>query len=110
MQLAIVEAAGRYPDICRTRSVFRIAIILITSWGNKSEKRWAKHRKENSLDRNGKHDPAVSMGSKPQGPDRHSHDPTLWWHFNLSGDHTRARSARRRVDGWRGFTLGAASA
>jgi hypothetical protein len=39
------------------------------------EKRWAKHRKENSLDRNGKPDPALSTGSDSQGPDRHSHDP-----------------------------------
>jgi hypothetical protein len=39
------------------------------------EKRWAKHRRENSLDRNGKPDPALSTGSDSQGPDRHSHDP-----------------------------------
>jgi hypothetical protein len=39
------------------------------------KKRWAKHRKENSLDRNGKPDPALSTGSDSQGPDRHSHDP-----------------------------------
>ncbi len=41
------------------------------------DKYWAKHRKKNSLDRNGKPDPAVSTGSDPQGPDRHSHGPTL---------------------------------
>ncbi len=41
------------------------------------EKRWAKHRKENSLDRNGKLSEALSTGSAPHGPDRQSHDPTL---------------------------------
>ena len=40
------------------------------------EKRWAKHRKENNLDRNGKPNPPPSTGSERQGPDRHSHDPT----------------------------------
>jgi hypothetical protein len=40
------------------------------------EKRWAKHRKENSLDRNGKPNPALSTGSERQGPERHSHGPT----------------------------------
>jgi hypothetical protein len=41
------------------------------------EKRWAKHRKENSLDRNGKLCEALSTASAPHGPDRQSHDPTL---------------------------------
>ena len=41
------------------------------------EKRWAKHRKENSLDRNGKLSEALSTASTPHGPDRQSHDPTL---------------------------------
>ena len=41
------------------------------------EKRWAKHRKENSLDRNGKLSEALSTASAPHGPDRQSHDPTL---------------------------------
>ena len=40
------------------------------------EKRWAKHRKENSLDRNGKPNLPVSTSSNLQEPDRHSHDPT----------------------------------
>ena len=40
------------------------------------EKRWAKHRKENNLDRNGKPNPALSTGSERQGPERHSHGPT----------------------------------
>src|SRR5262245_38207055 len=40
------------------------------------EKRWAKHRKENNLDRNGKPNPALSRGSERQGPERHSHGPT----------------------------------
>ena len=51
--------------------------IVTTAEFKSLEKRWAKHRKENSLDRNGKYDPAVSTGSNPQTPDRHSHDPTL---------------------------------
>jgi hypothetical protein len=41
------------------------------------EKRWAKHRKENSLDRNGKLSEALSTASAHHGPDRQSHDPTL---------------------------------
>ena len=40
------------------------------------EKRWAKRRKENSLDRNGKPNPALSTGSDSQGPNHHSHGPT----------------------------------
>jgi len=40
------------------------------------EKRWAKHRKENGLDRNGKPNQAVSTGSNPQELHRHSHDRT----------------------------------
>ncbi len=41
------------------------------------EKRWAKHRKENSLDRNGKLSEALSTASAPHGPDPESHDLTL---------------------------------
>ena len=41
------------------------------------EKRWAKHRKENSLDRNGKLSEALSTASAPHGPDGRSHDPTV---------------------------------
>jgi|SRR3989304_2230299 len=41
------------------------------------EKRWAKHRKENSLDRNGKLSEALSTASAPHGRDRRSHDPTV---------------------------------
>jgi len=41
------------------------------------EKRWAKHRKENSLDRNGKLNEAVSTAAADHGPDRQSHDPAL---------------------------------
>jgi len=41
------------------------------------EKRWAKHRKENNLDRNGKLDEAVTAVSDSQGRGNHSHDPTL---------------------------------
>lgn len=44
------------------------------------EKRWAKHRKENGLDRNGKLLEALSKSSAAHGPDRHSHDPTLLSH------------------------------
>jgi hypothetical protein len=40
------------------------------------EKRWAKHRKENSLDRNGKLSEAFSAASTPHGLDRQSHDRT----------------------------------
>ena len=40
------------------------------------DKRWAKHRKENSLDLNGKPNLPVSTGSNLQEPDSHSHDPT----------------------------------
>jgi hypothetical protein len=40
------------------------------------EKCWAKHRKENGLDRNGKPNQAVSTGSNSQELDRHSHGPT----------------------------------
>ena len=41
------------------------------------EKRWAKHRKENSLDRKGKLSEALSTASTPHGPDRQSHEFTL---------------------------------
>ena len=37
------------------------------------EKRWAKHRKENSLDRNGKSNHAVITGSTSEGPSAHLH-------------------------------------
>jgi hypothetical protein len=40
------------------------------------EKRWAKHCRENSLDRNGKPKQSVSTGSNLQEPNRHSHGPT----------------------------------
>ena len=51
--------------------------IVAAAEAKSLEKRWAKHRTENILDRNGQPDPAVSMGFNPQGPDRHSHGPTL---------------------------------
>jgi hypothetical protein len=41
------------------------------------EKRWAKHRKENSLDRNGRLSQAATTASSPQGSGLHSHDPAL---------------------------------
>lgn len=41
------------------------------------EKRWAKHRKENSFDRNGKLSQAVTAGSDSQDLGNHSHDPSL---------------------------------
>jgi hypothetical protein len=41
------------------------------------EKRWAKHRKENNLDRNGKLGEAATTVSDSQGRGNHSHDPTL---------------------------------
>ena len=40
------------------------------------EKRWATHRKENDLDRNGKPPQAVIVDSSPEGPADHSHRPT----------------------------------
>ena len=40
------------------------------------QKRWAKHRKQNGLDRHGKPSQAVATGFSPQGPARHSHSPT----------------------------------
>lgn len=40
------------------------------------EKRWAKHRKQNSLDRNGKSSEAITGGSNRHRPARHSHSPT----------------------------------
>jgi hypothetical protein len=42
-----------------------------------SEKRWAKHPKESSLDRNGKPNLTGSTDSNPLEPDGHSHGPTL---------------------------------
>ncbi len=44
------------------------------------QKRWAKQRKENGLDRNGKLIEALSTSSAAHGPDRHSHDPTSLSH------------------------------
>lgn len=41
------------------------------------EKRWAKHRKENNLDRNGKLSEAATTVSDSQGPGSHLHGPTL---------------------------------
>ncbi len=41
------------------------------------EKRWAKHRKENSLDRNGRLSQAATKAPSPQGSGLHSHDPAL---------------------------------
>jgi hypothetical protein len=40
------------------------------------EKLWAKHCRENGLDRNGKPKQSVSTGSNLQEPNRHSHGPT----------------------------------
>ena len=39
------------------------------------EKRWAKHRKENGLDRNGRPTKAVITDSIPESPAAHSHSP-----------------------------------
>ena len=41
------------------------------------EKRWAKHRKENSLDRNGKLGEVATKVSASHGLGNHSHDPNL---------------------------------
>jgi hypothetical protein len=51
--------------------------IVVPAEVKSVEKRWAKHRKENSLDRNGKLSEALSTASAHHGPDRQSHDPTL---------------------------------
>ena len=51
--------------------------IVAAAEAKSLEKRWAKHRKENSLDRNGKLSDALSTASVSHGPDRQSHDPTL---------------------------------
>jgi hypothetical protein len=40
------------------------------------EKRWAKHHKENSLDRNGRPNLTGSTDSNPLEPDGHLHGPT----------------------------------
>jgi hypothetical protein len=47
--------------------------IVATAEVKSLEKRWAKHRKENSLDRNGKSIQAVITGSTPEGPSAHLH-------------------------------------
>jgi hypothetical protein len=90
---AIIFALGRFG-------------IVAPAEAKSLEKRWAKHRKENSLDRNGKPNPAVSTGSDSQGPDRHSHDPTLRSHLT-SLEITPDREAREGVSVDEGFTLGA---
>ena len=53
------------------------------------EKRWAKHRKENSLDRNGKPNLTGSSDSNPLESDGHLHGSTSGPHVNRSGDHAR---------------------
>jgi hypothetical protein len=40
------------------------------------EKRWAKHRKDNDLDRNGKQNLTASTDSDSQAPNHHWHGPT----------------------------------
>jgi len=40
------------------------------------EKRWATHRKENGLDRNGKPSSALFTGSDSQAANHHSHGPS----------------------------------
>jgi hypothetical protein len=70
------------------------------------EKRWAKHRKENGLDRNGKLLEVLSTSSAAHGPDRHSHVPTLLSQLT-SLETTPEREAREGVSVDEGFTLGA---
>ena len=58
----------------------RFGIVAATEMKS-LEKRWAKHRKENSLDRNGKSTQAVITGSTPEGPSAHLHSvisETTW--------------------------------
>jgi hypothetical protein len=40
------------------------------------EKRWAKHREDNDLDRNGTQNLTASTGSDSQAPNHHWHGPT----------------------------------
>ena len=71
------------------------------------ETRWAKHRKENGLDRNGKLIEALSTCSAAHGPDRHSHDPTLRSQHLTSFETTPEGEAREGESVDEGFTLGA---
>ena len=80
-QCGAPSATGRLSRLRQT-SRFELLYLRLVDFGivaaaefKSLEKRWAKHRKENSLDRNGKPDPALSTGSDSQGPDRHLHDP-----------------------------------
>ena len=61
---ALIFALGRFGIVAATEAT-------------SLEKRWAKHRKENNLDRNGKLGDALSTVSAAHGADRQSHDPTL---------------------------------
>jgi hypothetical protein len=107
--------------VCKTRTrqaaprvSVRATILAIGRFGivapaemKSLEKRWANHRKENSLDRNGKPNPAVATSSDSQGPDRHSHDPTLRSQHLTSFETTPEGEAREGESVDEGFTLGA---
>ena len=71
-------------DFTSNQIVVRAGIFALGRFGIVSqmefkslEKRWAKHRKQNSLDRDGKLSQAATTASDSQGPGSHSHDPTL---------------------------------
>ena len=59
------------------------------------EKRWAKHRKENNLDRNGKLGEALFTASTADGADRQSHDHTLY--DILISEKNRPRAKRENL-------------
>ena len=61
---AIIFALGRFG-------------IVAAAEATSLQKRWAKHREENNLDRNRKLGEALTTASVSHGPDRQSHDPTL---------------------------------
>jgi hypothetical protein len=56
------------------------------------EKRWAKHRKENSLDRNGKSTQAVMTRSTPEGSSPHLHSATSKRTLDVALEHELQRT------------------
>ncbi len=56
------------------------------------DKRWAKHRKENSLDRNGKSTQAVITGSNHEKPSAHLHSASSKTTVDVALEHELQRS------------------
>ena len=56
------------------------------------EKRWAKHRKENSLDRDGKSTQAVITGSTPEGSSAHLQSATSKRTLDVALEHELQRT------------------